>query len=91
LTEADRENAEASLHDAFSRLDAHLADHPWLAGNEFSLADITWAPLHFTLERAGYAFDRYRNVTRWALAIAERPSFDAAVLQWFEGPPPDFS
>lgn len=91
LTEADRENAAALLHDAFSRLDAHLADHRWLAGDGFSLADITWVPLHFTLERAGYSFDRFGNVTNWARAIATRPSFDAAVLQWFDGPPADES
>lgn len=87
LTAEDRRHAERLLHDAFGKLEACLGDQDWLAGDEFTLADITWLPLHFTLEKAGFSFDRYGNVKSWAAAIAARPSFQKAVLQWFEGPP----
>jgi glutathione S-transferase len=75
------------LHDAFSKLDPYLGEHRWLAGNDFSLADITWLPLHYTLDQAGFSFERQANVRSWARAISLRPSFRQAVVQWFEGPP----
>ena len=87
FSEEDRRNAEQLLHDAFSQLDTYLDEHCWLVGDDFSLADITWVPLHYTLERAGLSFDRHANVRAWVRAIAKRPSFQNAVVQWFDGPP----
>ena len=87
LGEGVRRHAEQLLHDAFSQLDTCLGEHCWLVGDDFSLADITWAPLHYTLERAGFSFDRHANVRAWARAIANRPSFQNAVIKWFDGPP----
>jgi len=87
ITAADRANAEYMLHDAFAKLDTCLAAHRWLVGDDFTLADIAWVPLHFTLERAGFSFSPHENVMTWARAIAERPSFQKAVVEWFEGPP----
>ena len=87
LSRKDCENAERLLHEAFTDLDAHLGDSRWLAGSRFSLADITWVPLQFTLQRAGFPFERHPNVNAWATAIAARPSFSNAVLRWFDGPP----
>lgn len=83
----DRKNAERLLHDAFARLEAQLGHRRWLAGDGFSLADIIWSPLHFTLARAGFSAAPYANVRAWAGAIAERPSFEKAVLRWLDGPP----
>jgi glutathione S-transferase len=87
LTEGDRRNAEQLLHKVFAQLDTYLRDYRWLAGDNFSLADITWVPLHYTLERAGFSFDPYGNVMIWARAVAARPSFQNAVVKWFDGPP----
>lgn len=87
LSREDRDSAERLLQQAFARLEAQLARQRWLAGDEFTLADITWLPLQFTLERAGFSFDRYADVEAWAAAIAARPSFEKAVLRWFAGPP----
>ena len=86
LTGKDFGNAERILHDAFSQLDVHLANHSWLAGDDFTLADITWIPLHYTLEKAGFSFEQYVNVSAWALAAGLRPSFQNAVVNWFDGP-----
>lgn len=87
LTEEDRGNAERLLHEAFGRLDAHLGEHSWLVGDDFTLADITWVPLQYTLEQAGFSFEPYANVMNWTRAIVARPSFQKAVVQWFNGPP----
>ena len=86
ISAVDRSNAEYLLHEAFAKLDACLGEQRWLAGDDFTLADITWVPLHYTLERAGLLFARHANVMTWASAIAARPSFQRAVVEWFDGP-----
>lgn len=88
LTEKDQHDAECLLHEAFAQLDTYLGEHRWLAGDELTLADITWVPLHYTLVQAGLHFDRHPNVESWARRIATRPSFQKAVVDWFDGSPP---
>ena len=82
----DRDKAERLLHDAFAKLDSHLGKNRWLAGDDFTLADITWLPLQYTLERAGFSFAGHTNVLAWAHAIALRPSFKKSIVDWFDGP-----
>lgn len=86
ISEADRTTAENLLHDAFEMLNTRLRQHRWLVGDDFTLADITWVPLHYTLERAGFSFAPHEHVTTWAGNAAARPSFQKAVAQWFDGP-----
>jgi len=85
ISEADRAMAEGLLHDAFARLDTRLDKHRWLVGDDFTLADITWVPLHYTLERAGFSFSAHGNVINWAQAVAARRSFQKGVVGWFDG------
>ncbi len=62
-------------------LDRHLAEHPYLAGTDYSIADIAVWPWYGVLARGG-AYDAgeflqvqsYLHVQRWAAAIAERPA-----------------
>ncbi len=62
-------------------LDRHLAVHPYLAGADYSIADIAVWPWYGVLARGG-AYDAgeflqvqsYLHVQRWAAAIAERPA-----------------
>lgn len=62
-------------------LDKHLADHTYLAGDEYSIADIAVWPWYGALVR-GVLYDageflqvqEYVHVQRWAAAIAERPA-----------------
>lgn len=74
--------AEQILDGFFTEADSILQDHQWLVGDRFSLADITWVPLHFTLIGAGYDFSRYPAVQAWADQLRERPSFQKGVLEW---------
>ena len=60
-------------------LDRHLADHPYLAGDEYSIADIATWPWYGVLALgriydAGAFLDvqSYRNVQRWTLDIGSR-------------------
>lgn len=62
-------------------LDRHLAVHPYLAGADYSIADIAVWPWYGLLAE-GRAYDAgeflqvqtYTHVQRWAAAIAERPA-----------------
>ena len=62
-------------------LDRHLADHTYLAGDEYSIADIAVWPWYGALVR-GLLYDAgeflqvqdYTHVQRWAAAIAARPA-----------------
>lgn len=62
-------------------LDRHLAEHEYLAGNEYSIADIATWPWYGALVR-GLLYDAgeflqvqdYAHVQRWAATIAKRPA-----------------
>lgn len=62
-------------------LDRHLAEHTWLAGDEYSIADIATWPWYgqLVLGRLYSAAEfldvtSYKNVLRWAEAIDARPA-----------------
>ena len=76
------DKAEQTLLGLFDKAEDELSQHQWLVGDQFSLADISWAPLHFTLSGVDFPFDRYPYVSAWADAIRDRPSFQEGVLRW---------
>jgi glutathione S-transferase len=76
------DRAEQTLLRLFDKADKALAQHQWLVGDRFSLADISWVPLHFTLIGVDFPFHRYPRVSAWADAIRERRSFQEGVLRW---------
>ena len=55
-------------------LDGRLADHEYLAGEEFSIADIATFPWLRSHEKQGVDLDDYRHVKRWFGAIQDRPA-----------------
>ena len=84
---AELEQAEQILNDSFAEADEILAGANWLAGDQFSLADIAWIPLQFTLEQlANYEYSRFPNVLAWVNRIKSRPSFQNGVLKWWPMP-----
>jgi len=65
--------------DSFSVLDARLADHAYLAGAEYSIADIAhFAWLHIA-ELIDIDFRRHRNLWRWYQQVGERPAVQRGV------------
>jgi GST-like protein len=55
-------------------LDKRLAQAEWLAGADYSIADIATYPWLRFPERRGIDFDDYPNVKRWFTAIDSRPA-----------------
>ena len=62
-------------------LDRHLADNEWMAGSDYTIADMAIGPWYGTLAKgkiyeAGEFLDvaSYKNVNRWADAFLARPA-----------------
>ena len=84
---SDLDKATAILSACFSKLEAALDGRKWIMGEQYTLADISWIPLHFVLIGCGYPFENYSNITRWANDFRAKKSFQEGVLKWC----PDFS
>lgn len=80
------------LYDRYlGRMEDALATTTWLAGEEFTLADVGMAPYVNRLDMLGMSAmwtQRRPNVTRWFEALKERPTFKASFLDWC---PPDLT
>jgi len=84
---SDLDKAKAILGACFFKLEQTLEGRTWIMGDQYTLADISWIPLHFVLLGCGYPFESYPNITRWADAFRARNSFQEGVLKWC----PDFA
>lgn len=70
------------LEDCFTKLDNTLEGQNWIMGEQFTLADISWIPLHFVLVGCGYPFNGYKNITRWAEAFQDKKSYQEGIVKW---------
>lgn len=69
---------KAKVSDELAKLDARLAVSPYVAGDTFSIADITaLVAIDFMKPAKLPAPATYSNVMRWYGAVSERPSYDA--------------
>jgi glutathione S-transferase len=78
---ADAVRRFVRLLDDFERA---LADSDWLVGNEFSLADIAYAPYVLRLGHLGFGdlIEARPHVAAWRDRLFLRPSFKAGVTDW---------
>lgn len=85
--ETDIASALEILEECFTKLEKGLEGRTHIMGDQFTLADISWIPLHFVLVGCGYQFTHYSNISRWAENLRDRKSFQEGILKWC----PDFS
>lgn len=85
--EEDIAKSKKMLEECFTKLENALDGRKWIMGDQFTLADISWIPLHFVLLGCGYPFEPYPNISRWASASREKESYQEGILKWC----PDFS
>lgn len=55
-------------------LDRRLADRPFIAGDDYSIADMATYPWVVPHERQRQSLDDFPNVKRWFLTVASRPA-----------------
>lgn len=85
--EDDVARSQEILGECFAKLENALEGREWIMGDQFTLADISWIPLHFVLTGCGYPFERHPNISRWAAAFRDKESYREGILKWC----PDFS
>ncbi|MBO0741545.1 MAG: glutathione S-transferase family protein, partial [Hyphomicrobiaceae bacterium] len=61
-------------HRLYGVLNNRLADRPWLAGNEYTIADMICYPWTVNHKGQGQDIEEFKYVKRWAEAIAKRPA-----------------
>ncbi len=84
FSDDDIRQSEEMLESAFTKLEASLEGVPWIMGEQFTLADISWIPIYFVIVGCGYDFSPYPNVERWAAKIQERNSYRKGISDWCE-------
>ena len=61
-----------------------LAQHQWLAGDQYTLADVAFTPYLARLEHLNVAemLGERRHVADWFSRCKARPSFQEAIVKW---------
>ena len=79
--EMTRTFREARLHAALSTMDSRLAESKWLAGDEFTAADImpVWSLTTQRYWGPALNLSKYPNIYRWVQDVAARPAYQRAV------------
>ena len=72
------ENARGRLDDQLARLDALLADRPYLSGRDFGIADAAYLPWILRAQTMlGVDLDPHPALSEWLAGTGERPSVAA--------------
>ena len=61
--------------EALGVMDRHLADHDWLAGGRFSLADIALYAYTHVARDGEYDLDAFPALLRWMARVASQPGY----------------
>ena len=61
-------------YDIWGILDRHLADRPYVAGDEYTIADMICAPWTINWEGQGQDISEFKYFKRWFDELGERPA-----------------
>lgn len=77
VDEAALDGARGQFKFVFDRMELALAEGDWLCGDDYTLADIAYAPMIDRLEQCGWIdiFDDHPNVRQWTNRVLERDAF----------------
>jgi len=79
LAGSDPADANRVLAGHFGMLEQALNRGDWLAGDEFSLADIAWFPNTIILRQLGYSFAEFPRVSDWIRRMENRETVKTAI------------
>ncbi|MHC9037187.1 glutathione binding-like protein, partial [Cobetia marina] len=54
-------------------MEHHLAEHDWLVGDQFTIADISLYAYTHVADEGGFALDDYPAIQAWLARVAARP------------------
>lgn len=72
---ADLEGKWRGGNRALDAIEGHLADHEWLVGGDFSIADISVYAYTHVAEEGGFDLGPYPAVRAWIDRVAGRPGY----------------
>jgi glutathione S-transferase len=84
FTETEIAHAVANIRRTLERMEADLADGPWLAGVDFSLADIHLSPYIVRINEhagRGIQLQDYPRTAAWWRRLTARPAFARARIE----------
>ncbi len=79
------ESAETELADTLDGLEAALGEAPWLSGDAYGLADVSWVVNVHRFGPAGVTFEAHPRLAAWGERATSRPAFDRAVASYVPG------
>jgi len=66
----------------FAGLDRAVEARPWIAHDQFGLADIAWMPNLHRMSLMDWPLDRYPHLAAWFERVKARPSYRTALVDW---------
>ena len=66
----------------FKKMDLVLSEHRWLAGDSFSLADISWMADVHRLLLMNFSVQRYPHLREWVERLKLRPSYQRGLIAY---------
>jgi len=73
--------AREEMRELLRSFDAHFARSTWLVGEEFSLADVRFAPMLFRLPFIGVRIDDMPHLRAYRDRLFERPAFERSLSE----------
>ncbi|MES2870455.1 MAG: glutathione S-transferase family protein [Pseudomonadota bacterium] len=68
------------VNEAFTTLDSRLAVHPYLAGQEYSIADIAQFGWTHIAHIIGFDFSEHKHLSAWHERVAARPAVQRGIV-----------
>lgn len=83
FSDAEYDNSIRQLEMTVERIDAALANGPWLVGAQYTIADICVAPLFQRMEDLGMSdlWDDFPRVADWFARLQARPAYQTAFYE----------
>lgn len=75
----------AAAEKLYRLLDERLVTNEWIAGGDYSIADMAMAPWANYLEPHGFDASAHPNLLRWRAAVHARPAVQRALARSHEG------
>jgi glutathione S-transferase len=86
FSEEDEREAVALIESILAEMRATIEADGWLAGPDYSLADMAWATSYRTLQLARYPLDESDPVAEWYARVTERPAWGRMMHLWLNPP-----
>ncbi|MDX8402300.1 MAG: glutathione binding-like protein [Mariprofundaceae bacterium] len=77
-----KRNAMAKMKEYLSALDAYMARQEWFVGEQYTLADITIAPILYRLDPLGVDTSKMPNLEAYMDRLFERPAFERSLSEY---------